>query len=160
MKKRMDLLFREMRPGDKAGMEAFYRGLGEQSSAFFNVNRGNERRTMDFFGPAPRPNHRYYVAECGGVIAGHLFLWDTDTAVPWLGVAVRDDFQGRGVGTFLLTSLFGLLREEGYGGLMLRTAPENTAAQRLYEKYGFERVGTHPSGEFLYLKRFAKEEKA
>ncbi len=158
--KKMELLFREMQPGDRAGMEAFYRGLGEQSSAFFNVNRGNERRTMDFFGPTPRPNHRYFVAECGGEIAGHLFVWDTDTAVPWLGVAVRDDFQGKGVGTFLLTSLFGLLQKEGYGGLLLRTAQNNTAAQQLYEKCGFTRLGMHPSGEILYLKRFAKEEKA
>ena len=160
MKNRMNLLFREMQPCDKTGMEAFYRGLGGQSSAFFNVNRGNERRTMDFFGPAPRPNHRYFVAESDGEIAGHLFLWDTDTAVPWLGVAVRDDFQGIGVGTCLLSSVFGLLREEGYGGLLLRTATDNTAAQRLYEKCGFARIGTHPSGEILYLKRFAKEEKA
>ena len=156
----MSLLFREMRPGDRAGMEAFYKGLSERSAAFFNVEHGNERRTMDFFGPAPRPNHRYFVAESGGEIAGHLFIWDTDTKIPWLGICVADAFQGKGVGTYMLSSLFGLLQKEGYGGLLLRTAARNTAAQRLYEKCGFERLGTHPSGEILYLKRFAKEEKA
>ena len=88
-------------------------------------------------------------------MAGHLFIWDTDTAVPWLGIAVRDDFQGRGIGTFLLTSLFSVLQEEGYGGLLLRTAVNNTAAQRFYEKSGFIRLGTHPSGEYLYVKRFS-----
>ena len=147
------LVFREMGPGDRAGMEAFYRGLGDVSASFFNVNGGNERRTMDFFGPSPRPHHEYYVADCGGTVAGHLFIWDTDTRVPWLGLAVRDDFQNKGVGGFLLTSLFALLRGRGYGGLLLRTAATNIPAQRLYEKNGFERLGTHPSGELLYIKR-------
>ena len=151
------LIFREMCAGDAAQMTAFYRGLGEESTAFFNVNRGNERRTMDYFGPSPRPNHRYYVAETGGVVAGHLFIWDTDTRVPWLGIAVRDDFQGQGVGSFMLRSLFALLETEGFGGLLLRTAVNNLPAQKLYEKHGFEHIGTHPSGELLYLKRFTNE---
>ncbi len=153
----MDYTFREMRQNDKEKMRAFYAGLGEESTAFFNVKRGNEKRTMDFFS-SPRPNHRYFVVEIGNEIAGHLFLWDTDTAVPWLGIAVRDDFQGQGVGTRMLHSLFALLTDEGYGGLLLRTAQTNTAAQRLYEKCGFQRLGTHPSGEYLYLKRFLKNE--
>ena len=137
-------------------MADFYRALGERSTAFFNVNGGNERRTMDFFGPSPRPNHEYYVAEESGVIAGHLFIWDTDLRVPWMGVAVREDRQGRGVGGFLLTSLFSLLETRGFGGVLLRTAKENLPAQRLYEKHGFERLGTHPSGELLYIKRLSR----
>ena len=152
------LVFRPMRADDKDRMEAFYRGLGEKSTAFFNVGGGNERRTADFFGPAPRPNHEYYIAEADGTVAGHLFIWDTDTRVPWLGLAVRDDFQKQGVGSFMLTSLFTLLAPRGYGGLLLRTAKENVPAQKLYEKHGFTRLGVHPSGEFLYLKRFTSVE--
>ena len=146
-----------MRQDDKDRMQAFYGALGEQSAAYFNAGRGNELRTMDFFGPAPRKNHRYYVAVCGDTVAGHLFIWDTDTRVPWMGIAVRDDFQGKGVGTRMLTELFRLLKEEGRGGLLLRTAQSNVPAQRLYEKCGFERIGTHPTGEYLYVKRFEDE---
>ena len=153
----MTPVFREMRPEDRPGMEAFYRALGEESARFFNLNGGNERRTMDFF-TGGRPHHRYYVAEADGVLAGHLFIWDTDTAVPWLGVAVRDDWQGRGLGSFMLRELFGLLRGQGYGGVLLRTAPDNAPARRLYERAGFELLGEHPSGECLYLKRFGREE--
>ncbi len=153
----MNPVFREMRPEDRPQMEAFYRALGEESARFFNVNGGNERRTMDFFSGG-RPNHRYYVAELGGTVAGHLFIWDTDTAVPWLGIAVRDEYQGRGLGSFMLRELFCLLRREGCGGVLLRTAPDNAPAQRLYERAGFERIGEHPSGEYLYLKRFSREE--
>ena len=131
------LIFREMRPGDEARMRAFYRRLGAQGEKYFNVNGGNERRTMDFFGSSPRPGHTYYVALAGDEVVGHLFIWDTETAVPWLGIAVREDCRGKGVGGFMLTRLFELLSARGYGGLLLRTAADNTAAQRLYEKYGF-----------------------
>ncbi len=148
-----NLIFRPMVQADRDEIQKFYDDMGEQSAAFFNVNRGNERRTMEFFENG-KPDHRFFVAEDGGTVAGLLFIWDIDRALPWLGIAVRDDYQGRGVGGFLLRSLFDLLKSRGYGGLILRTAKNNTGAQRLYEKMGFERVGEHPSGELLYIKRF------
>ena len=45
----MTYTFREMRADDEEKMQAFYDALGPESTAFFNVNHGNERRTMDFF---------------------------------------------------------------------------------------------------------------
>ncbi|MBQ6019584.1 MAG: GNAT family N-acetyltransferase [Clostridia bacterium] len=152
-----NLTFRPLRPADRDEIIKFYADMGEESAAFFNVNRGNERRTMEFFENG-KPDHRFFVAADGDRIAGLVFLWDIDRALPWLGIAVRDDYQGRGVGTFLLNETFALLRARGYGGLILRTAKNNTGAQRLYEKTGFERVGEHPSGELLYLKRFPARE--
>ncbi len=153
------LVFRLMQKEDEARMRAFYASLGEEGAAFFNLNRGNERRTMDFFGDSPRKAHEYYVAEVNGTAAGHLFIWDTDTTIPWVGLAVRDDFRRRGVGGFMLASLFDLLQARGYGGVLLRTAKENLPARGLYEKYGFEPLGAHPSGEILYLKRFTADDK-
>lgn len=151
------LIFRPLRLSDRDEIQKFYADMGEESAAFFNVNRGNERRTMEFFENG-KPDHRFFVAADGERIAGLAFVWDVDRALPWLGIAVRDDHQGRGVGTFLLNALFDLLRQHGYGGLILRTAKSNVGAQRLYEKTGFERVGTHPSGELLYIKRFETRE--
>ena len=150
------LTFRPLRPSDRDEMQKFYADMSEKSAAFFNVNHGNERRTMEFFENG-KPDHRFYVAADGKRIAGLVFIWDIDRALPWLGIAVRDDYQGRGVGTALLHELFALLRAHGYGGLILRTAKDNTQAQRLYEKTGFERVGEHPSGELLYIKRLERE---
>ena len=153
-----NLTFRPLSPCDRDEIRKFYADMGEKSAAFFNVNHGNERRTMDYFENG-KPDHRFYVAADGERIAGLVFVWDIGRALPWLGIAVRDDYQGRGVGTFLLNALFDLLRAHGYGGLILRTAKENTLAQHLYEKTGFERVGEHPSGEFLYIKRFETGER-
>ena len=147
------LIFRPMARSDRDEIQKFYNDMSGQSAAFFNVNRGNERRTMEFFENG-KPDHRFFVAEDNGNVAGLLFIWDIDRSLPWLGIAVRDDYQGRGVGGFLLGSLFDLLQNRGYGGLILRTAKNNTSARRLYEKTGFEFMGEHPSGELLYIKRF------
>ena len=148
-----NLVFRPMARSDRDEIQRFYNDMSGQSAAFFNVNHGNERRTMEFFENG-KPDHRFFVAADGERIAGLLFIWDIDRSLPWLGIAVRDDYQGRGVGSFLLRNLFDLLQNKGYGGLILRTAKSNTGAQRLYEKTGFERMGEHPSGELLYIKRF------
>ncbi|MBR5428295.1 MAG: GNAT family N-acetyltransferase [Clostridia bacterium] len=153
----INLTFRPMTPSDEDEIRRFYADMGEESAAFFNVNHGNEHRTLEFFENG-KPDHRFFVAADGDRIAGLVFIWDIDRALPWLGIAVRDDYQGRGVGTFLLRALFDLLNDRGHGGLILRTAKNNTGAQRLYEKTGFERMGEHPSGELLYIKRFAAGE--
>lgn len=84
------LTFRPMRLSDREEIRKFYDDMGEESAAFFNVDHGNERRTMAFFDNS-KPDHRFFVAEDGGRIAGLLFVWDIDRSVPWLGVAVRDD---------------------------------------------------------------------
>lgn len=147
------LIFRPLRLSDRDEIQTFFSDMGEKSAAFFNVNHGNERRTMEFFENG-KPDHRFFVAEDGERIAGLVFIWDVDRTLPWLGIAVRDDYQGRGVGTYLLNTLIDLLRANSYGGLILRTAKNNIGAQRLYEKAGFECVGEHASGELLYIKRF------
>ena len=131
----------------------FYDTLGESSTGFFNVNHGNELRTMEFFENG-KPDHEFTVAETSGQIAALAFLWDIHTSIPWFGIAVHDTYQKRGLGSVLLQRILNQCRQKGYGGLLLRTSEKNCPAQKLYEKHGFERIGMHPSGEILYLKRF------
>jgi len=60
-----------------------------------------------------------------------------------LGMGVRDDWQGRGVGTALVRAALELA--DGWLGLRrieLNVFPDNEAAIRLYRKFGFEFEGT------------------
>ncbi len=60
-----------------------------------------------------------------------------------LGMAVRDDWQRRGLGTALLRSAIELA--DGWlqlTRLELQVFTDNVAATRLYERFGFEREGT------------------
>lgn len=147
---------RKMQQCDREKVADFYASMGEQSARFFNVAHGNEKRTMEFFENGKK-DHIFYVAFEGEELAALAFIWDIDRTVPWFGVAVRDSAQGKGVGTAFLREILEDISFAGYAGLLLRTATDNIPAQGLYEKFGFERLGVHPSGEYLYLKRFARK---
>ena len=146
---------RRMQMCDREKVADFYASMGERSAHFFNVNHGNEKRTMEFFENGKK-DHIFYVAFDGDELVALAFIWDIDRTVPWFGIAVRDSAQGKGVGTAFMKEIFADILSEGYAGLLLRTATDNIPAQHLYEKCGFERLGVHPSGEYLYLKRFAR----
>ena len=146
---------RKMLPCDKEKVADFYASMGERSARFFNVNRGNEKRTMEFFENGKK-DHVFYIAFEGEELVALAFIWDIDRTVPWFGIAVRDSAQGKGVGTAFMKEIFADILSGGYAGLLLRTATDNIPAQKLYEKCGFERLGVHPSGEYLYIKRFGR----
>ncbi len=146
---------RKMQPCDREKVAEFYASMGERSARFFNVDHGNEKRTMESFENGKK-DHVFSVAFEGEELIALAFIWDIDRTVPWFGIAVRDSAQGKGVGTAFLREIFSDILAAGHAGLLLRTATDNIPAQKLYEKCGFERLGIHPSGEYLYIKRFER----
>ena len=93
-------------------------------------------------------------ADGGERFAGLVFLMDMDTALPVLGVAVRESRKGQRLGQRLIEFVREDLQEKGYGGILLTTAQNNLRGQRLYERLGFAELGTHQNGEKLYLLPF------
>jgi len=150
-----------MRPFDKTldaqRVRDFFDQMGGESRGFFNRGGFNARTTLDFFTPdaAERyKNHAFFMALDGERMAGYCFLWDLDKSVPWLGIAVAEDWKGRHLGRALMAYAEALAREKNKGGILLTTHTANLRGQSLYERCGYERLGMHTSGEFLYLKRF------
>ena len=149
------MTIRKLNENDRAQIEKFFAMMGEKSASFFNVNRGNEKRVTEFFENG-KPDHEFFVLEEDGELIALAFLWDLFSLVPKFGIAVRDDQQGKGVGTFFLTGLLARFRAAGYAGVLLTTAKTNFGAQRLYEKCGFERLGVAENDEYCYIRRFEK----
>ena len=64
--------------------------------------------------------------------------------VATIGMAVRDDWQGRGVGAALMEAALDLADNWlGLSRVELTVYTDNAAAIGLYEKFGFEIEGTH-----------------
>ena len=64
-----------------------------------------------------------------------------DAKTPELSIGVVRTHRGRGVGSLLLGNLLGAAREQRHEALSLSVEPDNPA-RRLYERCGFQVVGT------------------
>ena len=88
------------------------------------------------------------VAESDGDVVGNAGLHSMGRTARrrhagYIGMAVRDDWHGRGVGTALMTALVDLADNWiGYHRLELTVYTDNAAAFSLYRKFGFETEGT------------------
>lgn len=148
-----DMTIRPITMNDRPLVEDFFAVMGEYSSSFFNVNRGNEKRILKFF-DGTLENHVVWIAtkevEGKELMVGLVFLYHAHLLVPELGIAVRDGYHGQHIGTDMINFVKDYTHETGCGGMTLITAQTNFKGQRLYEHCGFQRQGVHTSGEFYY----------
>ncbi len=62
-----------------------------------------------------------------------------DEDIPELGIAIRKEFRGKGIGTFLMKKIIHYAKDSDIKGISLSVTPENYAL-RLYQKLGFHKV--------------------
>jgi L-phenylalanine/L-methionine N-acetyltransferase len=97
-----------------------------------------------------KPESLYALVACAdGEVVGDLGLETYPTRwrrrhVGEIGMAVRDDWQGRGIGTALMEAALDLADNWlNLTRIELEVYTDNTAAVALYKKFGFEIEGTH-----------------
>jgi len=146
--------------GDKDLVVEFFDQMGGETRGFFDRGGGNRRNALEFFNKnGDEPNVKRfmsYVSDKAGkkIMTGYVFAWDIQTGVPTLGIAVRDEYKGMGLGKILIGHLTDYLKSINCGGVMLTTSFANIRGQGLYTNMGFEHIGTHTSGELLYILKF------
>lgn len=84
---------------------------------------------------------RYLVLERDGQLLAYAGLWLVMEEAYITRIATRPDCRGAGLAAQLLGALLQLASNLGVRYVTLEVRLSNTAAQRLYEKCGFERVG-------------------
>lgn len=149
----LDVVIRPFVDSDSLLVSGFFDQMGGETRAFFNRGDGNRETAMRFFLKGPG-NNVYFLAESGGRMVGYVFLCDMHKGIPWLGVAVAEDWKGKHLGRKLLTYAHQYAMRHNKGGILLTTAVANIRGQGLYERMGYEHIGTHKDGEYLYLIRF------
>jgi L-phenylalanine/L-methionine N-acetyltransferase len=99
---------------------------------------------------AEPPEGLYSLVACvEGEVVGNIGLEISPTRprmrhVGSIGMAVRDDWQGKGVGTALMVAALDLADNWlNLTRIELRVYVDNAAAIALYKKFGFEIEGTH-----------------
>lgn len=145
---------------DLAMVLEFFDQMAGDTRAMFNRGDVNRFRVIEHLKRTGEDHQIHFAAVVPNgdgteKMVGYVFLWDTDRKIPWLGIAVREDWKGHHLGRRLLEHLDAWAKPKGYGGLMLTSVPANVRAHSLYTRMGFEYFGAYPDGEFLYIKRYA-----
>jgi [ribosomal protein S18]-alanine N-acetyltransferase len=94
-------------------------------------------------GPSILEAPYFVVAEMGGQVIGYAFATShfTGRLMHLVRIAVLPQFRGQAIGVRLLADLVEFARARGADLMTLNTQSYNTAAQRLYEWFGFRRTG-------------------
>jgi ribosomal-protein-alanine N-acetyltransferase len=87
-----------------------------------------------------RENSCFLVVRYGDIIIGYVGFWMVEDEAHIVTIAVRKDFQRRGIGGILMASALNLAVEMGADKATLEVRFTNLAAQKLYYKFGFEIV--------------------
>jgi len=74
-------------------------------------------------------------------IVGFAGFWILADEAHIISIAVRSEYLRQGIGELLLLALIDLAMELGANIITLEVRVSNTAAQQLYDKYGFIQVG-------------------
>ena len=151
---------RELTADDLPMLLDFFGQMAGDTRAMFNRNDVNLIRATDFFAGRGAKDQIHFaaIAQDGGreIIAGYIFLWDLDTRIPWLGIAVRESWKGKRLGRILLDHADEYAISQNCGGIMLTSVPANVRAHALYSRMGYEYCGSYPDGEFFFIKRFKR----
>ncbi|MFJ5698329.1 ribosomal protein S18-alanine N-acetyltransferase [Arthrobacter sp. NPDC093139] len=83
---------------------------------------------------------RYLVAEAADGIVGYAGLMCIEPVADVQTIAVVPEYEGRGIGTALLTELISEGRRRGAADVLLEVRADNPRAQQLYRRFGFEQI--------------------
>jgi L-amino acid N-acyltransferase YncA len=132
---------REMLPEDYPSVSAIYQQGIETHNATFETAAPN----WEAWNQKHSPFCRLLALE-NDVIIGFAALMPYSSRAVYEGVGVlsiyiHDNFQGRGVGRFLLKNLIEESEKQGIWMLQAGILPENKASIALHRKMGFRKVG-------------------
>lgn len=87
----------------------------------------------------------YFTIKENGRCIGYCGFWNVSGEGGITNVAVAQEYRKKGAGTMLIQKMIETAVALDLSILTLEVRSSNTAAQRLYEKHGFEKIGIRPN---------------
>ncbi|XVQ12086.1 ribosomal protein S18-alanine N-acetyltransferase [Spirillospora sp. CA-255316] len=109
--------------------------------ALFPEDSWTEEMLRGELADQPRTRHYVVAEEPGGALVGYAGLAAAGGQADVQTIGVLPDRQGAGLGAALLTELLDEAGRRGSEEIFLEVRADNDRARRLYERFGFERVG-------------------
>lgn len=97
--------------------------------------------TLAIFRDCLRVGYCCWVLERDGSLAGYGVMAVGAGESHILNLCIQPDFQGLGLGAYLLNCLLDIARDHKADTAFLEVRPSNEAAKRLYSHAGFDEVG-------------------
>lgn len=83
-----------------------------------------------------------YIAEHGGIVVGvYIFVSLGEGTVEIMNIAVREEFQGKGLGKQLILDAMNGIKQAGYKRIEIGTGNSSIGQLALYQKCGFRISG-------------------
>src|SRR5262249_11924131 len=141
------VIVRAIRPDDSAAISE----LRHQPQVMRYTPAMPSERLRDFYAPLG-PNDHVMVGEVDGRVVGYAGLHVRDGKrrhSGWFGIAVHDDFAGRGVGRALMQAILDLAdRWIGLVRVDLEASVGNERAIAMYRQFGFVEEGRQKKAYF------------
>lgn len=90
-----------MTSGDEEMINKLFSVYGKRIPVLFNRHDGKHQTALVYC-RNPGDATKYFCAVEDGHILGMVFLWDLNTSILWLGIAVREDMKGKHIGRKLI----------------------------------------------------------
>ncbi|WP_308166085.1 MULTISPECIES: ribosomal protein S18-alanine N-acetyltransferase [Actinomadura] len=129
-----DVVLRPMTGADLPSVHAL-------ESVLFPEDAWSEGMLRDELAEQPRTRHYVVAEETGGEIVGYAGLAVAGGQADVQTIGVRADRRGGGIGGALLTALIDEAVRRESEAVFLEVRADNDGARRLYERFGFGRVG-------------------
>ena len=138
-----EIKFRPIHPTDEHGMKDLFYALSQETIYYRfmqEIKKIPQKQVRDFV----YIDHRNEVAivatvpEAHGedIIAIRRYYLDTKTNRAEVAFVVRDQWQNKGIGTFLLRTLMTIAKRNGIGGFTAEVLRENKAMQNVFNNCG------------------------
>ena len=91
------------------------------------------------------------IGNSSAVIGVGRYAYYPEREQPELAVVVRDDWQGKGLGSILLTRVINIGRENGFSRFGATIDPENQIIMNIFKRSGYDYKITHREQGVYYI---------